>query len=278
MLMLHLVPPSPDPSFPSSSYLLVPPHSWFAAIRALAALSSAPSDLLDLPTSFAPQPHSPSFFPRQVNSLLKVSALQAATPITKHVGAGPHDESRKRTGEIEGSDQMVPYLREGAAALGEQEKQRGVWGLVHGDYKIDNVVFHPTEPRVIGMLDWELCTMGSPLSDLANLLLPYSISMESVPRKFKEGASGSTGSNLLKGLRSKPRHEMRIPTCDELERAWVKDMNEGARWHAENRQRVTSAANKSTDSIDKGSRLRQPWTWPIQGLDFARAWMLWRCE
>lgn len=210
-----------------------------------------------------------------------MSALQAATPITKHVGAGPHDTSRKRTGEIEGSDEMIPYLRDGAAALGEQEKQRGVWGLVHGDYKIDNVVFHPTEPRVIGMLDWELCTMGSPLSDLANLLLPYSISMDSVPAKFKgEGGTGATGSNLLKGLRSKPRSEMRIPMCDELERAWVKDMNDGARWHAENRQKVMKAfeGGSAGDAGDDGSRLKQAWKWPIQGLDFARAWMLWRCE
>jgi len=45
--------------------------------------------------------------------------------------------------------------------------------IVHGDYKFDNIVFHPIESRVIGVLDWEMSTIGHPLSDLANICLPY---------------------------------------------------------------------------------------------------------
>jgi aminoglycoside phosphotransferase (APT) family kinase protein len=61
---------------------------------------------------------------------------------------------------IEAMDRLIEWLPE---KIPEERGGR----IVHGDFKIDNLVFHPTEPRVIAVLDWELSTIGDSLADFA---------------------------------------------------------------------------------------------------------------
>ena len=53
--------------------------------------------------------------------------------------------------------------------------------VVHGDYRADNAIFHPTEPRVIAILDWELSSLGNPLADFAYHLMVYRLPSLSIP-------------------------------------------------------------------------------------------------
>lgn len=70
-----------------------------------------------------------------------------------------------RTGE-------VPALDELAARLGRSVPRSARGTIVHGDYRLDNCLMHPTDPgRVTAVLDWELSTLGDPLADLGLLLL-----------------------------------------------------------------------------------------------------------
>ena len=58
--------------------------------------------------------------------------------------------------------------------------------IVHGDFRVDNLIFHTHEPRVLAVLDWELSTLGHPLADFA-----YHVMMYRLPPRIVTGLSGS---------------------------------------------------------------------------------------
>lgn len=70
------------------------------------------------------------------------------------------------TERIEAMEQLIPWLSAHIPAEDETT-------LIHGDYRPGNVLLHPTEPRLVAVVDWELSTLGHPLLDLAHHALLF---------------------------------------------------------------------------------------------------------
>jgi aminoglycoside phosphotransferase (APT) family kinase protein len=108
---------------------------------------------------------SSGFYDRQLETWRQICDAQGSTLDV---------DTKKPVGKIPHFDDFLSFFRD------HDLQPRDRASLIHGDYKIDNLVFHKTEPRVIGILDWEMSTVGHPLSDLANIMHPfYTASMAS---------------------------------------------------------------------------------------------------
>jgi aminoglycoside phosphotransferase (APT) family kinase protein len=127
---------------------------WRDAIRTLAKFHRVDRHAVGLSTFGK----SSGFYDRQVKTFSTISKSQAAAK---------DKDTGKPVGDIPHFKQMMEFFSDPS----QQPKDRAT--LVHGDYKIDNLVFHKTEPKVIGILDWEMATVGHPLSDLVNLTGPW---------------------------------------------------------------------------------------------------------
>ncbi|KAF2420572.1 kinase-like protein [Tothia fuscella] len=127
--------------------------AWFSMIETLAWLHSINPDSIGL-RGFG---KTENFYLRHCNTFSRVEADQAKVRDIK-------------TGEPLGRahpnfDEVIDFIRTNLPS------ERS--SIVHGDYKFDNVILHPTEPKIIAILDWELSTIGHPLMDVCYVVSPY---------------------------------------------------------------------------------------------------------
>ncbi|KAL4802555.1 kinase-like domain-containing protein [Aspergillus unguis] len=126
---------------------------WFSAIETLVWLHSLDTDAIGL-SGFGKKT---GFYARHCKTWTQIEAQQAAVKDAK-------------TGQALGRahpkyDEIVEYVRKHLPV--------DRYSLVHGDFKFDNLILHPTEPKVIAILDWELSTIGHPLMDLVFFTSPF---------------------------------------------------------------------------------------------------------
>ncbi len=109
--------------------------------RVMAALHSVRPDAIGLSDYGKPG----NYFERQIGRWSK----QYVASITQPIAA---------------MDQLMEWLPRNIPAMARDES---LVSIVHGDYRLDNLMFHPTEPKVLAILDWELSTLGHPLADFS---------------------------------------------------------------------------------------------------------------
>jgi aminoglycoside phosphotransferase (APT) family kinase protein len=102
------------------------------------------------------------------------------------------------TEHIEAVENLIEWLPKNIPKADETS-------IVHGDFRIDNVIFHPTAPRILAVLDWELSTLGHPLADFA-----YHCMTWRMPAGRARGMAGA------------PFQELGIPTEEEYVAAYCR--------------------------------------------------------
>ena len=113
-------------------------------------------------------------------------------------------------------DQLIEWLPANMPASSKDETKVSI---VHGDYRLDNVIFHLTEPRVLAVLDWELSTLGHPLADFSYHCMAWHIP----PGAFR-GIGGLNHAEL--GIPSEAEYirlyceRTKLTTPDQLKADW----------------------------------------------------------
>tara|TARA_R110000796_G_scaffold128939_3_gene244586 strand:+ start:3694 stop:4743 length:1050 start_codon:yes stop_codon:yes gene_type:complete len=116
-----------------------------------------------------------------------------------------------RTGDMPAMDALMAWLP-------EHMPKDDHTTIAHGDFRIGNLILHPTEPRVVSILDWELATLGHPLSDLAYCCLPYHLP------SGVNGVKGMLGADL-KGMGLPEEQQVLDWYCQYSGRSEIPDWN-----------------------------------------------------
>ncbi len=82
----------------------------------------------------------------------------------RQIGRWSRQYAASVTQPIEAMDRLIDWLPTHLPASALDDSQACI---VHGDYRLDNLMFHPTKPQVLAVLDWELSTLGHPLADFS---------------------------------------------------------------------------------------------------------------
>ncbi len=86
--------------------------------------------------------------------------------VTRQVARWTKQYRASETEKIPAMDSLIEWLPQNVPAQSRAS-------LIHGDYRIDNMIFHPVEPRILAVVDWELSTIGDPMADFAYHMLTW---------------------------------------------------------------------------------------------------------
>ncbi len=104
---------------------------------------------------------------------------------SRQIGRWSKQYIAAKTDEIFSMERLMEYLPRNVPADDTS-------CIVHGDFRMGNMLFHPTEPKIVALLDWELSTLGHPLGDLGFSCMPYHSGVIG-PRSLKGLAGPQTG-------------------------------------------------------------------------------------